>query len=302
MYTQDPNQSQHQAPQYGNQGPQNGGDMGQMGGGQQQQNQNQNQNFFKSEQADMMMNYGLQQGGAIFKQQQEKYMPGISGFWSSLKVYFAVNNQYVVKKLKMVLYPFGVKRATDWGRKPAEDGGYDQSTDTRSKWALPKDDTCAPDLYIPLMSFVTYILLFGFITGMHEDNEDPLIVSTQFSPDLLIQTVWRCMIVQLVEVAVIMLGLSTINGSLSTLDVVSYTGYKYVGLCAGVCTRIFGSTINTLFLLYTSGMLAYFFLKSMVAIVPPGDASTAVTSMPRHWVLLGLSGIQFVVAVGLGWF
>jgi len=39
-----------------------------------------------------------------------------------------------------------------------------------------------------------------------------------------------------------------------------------------------------------------------VAIVPPGDASTAVTSMPRHWVLLGLSGIQFVVAVGLGWF
>jgi hypothetical protein len=30
----------------------------------------------------------------------------------------------------------------------------------RNKWALPKDDTCAPDLYIPSMSFITYVLLY----------------------------------------------------------------------------------------------------------------------------------------------
>lgn len=83
------------------------------------------QNMLGSDQADMMLNLGISQGQNMLKQQQERWMPGISGFWQSLKIYFAVNNIYVVKKLSMILYPIGVKSSQSWIRKNAEDGGYD---------------------------------------------------------------------------------------------------------------------------------------------------------------------------------
>lgn len=33
------------------------------------------------------------------------------------------------------------------------------------QYATPSNDVNAPDLYIPLMSFVTYILVAGFVKG-----------------------------------------------------------------------------------------------------------------------------------------
>jgi hypothetical protein len=125
---------------------QQGGNAGNMGNMQQQQGQqgqpamrhggglqqqNQNQSMLGSDQADMMLNFGMNQGSAMLKQQQEKWMPGVSGFWQSLKIYFAVNNVYVVKKLSMILYPLGVKSSQSWIRKNAEDGGYDVSPTTQ---------------------------------------------------------------------------------------------------------------------------------------------------------------------------
>lgn len=245
-------------------------------------------NFLKSENADMLMNYGLSQGQTLLKTQSDKWMPGVTGFWSSLKIYFAVNNSYVVKKLSMILYPIGVKKNQNWLRKSAEEPGFDQTSDIRSKWALPKDDTCAPDLYIPLMSFITYVLLYGLYTGMG---------GADFSPEVLITAIWRCFIVQLCEVAVTMLGLSFINGSIPFLDVFAYTGYKYVGLCVSIIARVFGSMVATIVGLYTSAMLAFFFIKCMASLVAPSDAAPS-----RHYVLLGLACIQFFVAASLGWF
>ena len=72
----------------------------------------------------------------------------------------------------MILHPLGVKKSQNWARKSAESDGYDQTTDIRTKWALPRDDTCAPDLYIPLMSFVTYVLLYGLYTGISRPEEN----------------------------------------------------------------------------------------------------------------------------------
>lgn len=213
-----------------------------------------------------------------------------------MKIYFAVNNSYVLKKLMMVLHPLGVTKSQNWTRKSSESDGYDTG-DLRTKWALPKDDTCAPDLYIPLMSFITYVLLFGLWTGMGDLD--------QFSPEVLITAIWRCFVVQVCEVLITMVGLNLISGSLPFLDIFAYTGYKYVGLCVGVISRVFGSAIATLVGLYTSGMLAFFFLKSMVSIVPPsvgGGAPQGNQALSRHWVLLALSALQFVVAFGLGWF
>lgn len=37
-----------------------------------------------------MINFGLNAGQDMLKKQKERFMPGVSGFWSSLKYYFAV--------------------------------------------------------------------------------------------------------------------------------------------------------------------------------------------------------------------
>lgn len=46
------------------------------------------------------------------------------------------------------------------------------------KWATPRQDFNAPDLYIPLMAFMTYVLLYGMGKGL---------MSVGFTPDVIIQ-------------------------------------------------------------------------------------------------------------------
>ena len=47
-----------------------------------------------------------------------KYQPGVSTFWVSLKYYFAVDNAYVLKKLKILLLPIMKK---GWHRAPSDE-------------------------------------------------------------------------------------------------------------------------------------------------------------------------------------
>ncbi len=107
---------------------------------------------------------------------------------SSLRYYFTVNNSYVTSKLLRVLIPFKNWAPSHWVRVQAsaveqdpllniELGNVDLSSAASAnpaaanarksthKFALPKDDVNAPDLYIPLMAFVTLIVLMGFALG-----------------------------------------------------------------------------------------------------------------------------------------
>ena len=140
----------------------------------------------------------------------------------------------------------------------------------------------APDLYIPLMSFITYALLVGLRKGL----------GSGFTPDILINSVWRCLILQLCETVVIKFGLSVMQVPLPLLDVFAYTGYKYVGLSLSTVARGLGGTISLLVGFYTCGALGYFILKSMAAVVPASHS----TGPPRHLMLLGFAAIQFFVS------
>jgi hypothetical protein len=42
-----------------------------------------------------MINFGLNAGQDLLKKQKDKWMPGVSGFWDSLKFYFAVSICFV---------------------------------------------------------------------------------------------------------------------------------------------------------------------------------------------------------------
>jgi hypothetical protein len=157
----------------------------------------------------------------------------------------------------------------------------DQSYTTH-KWALPKQDVNSPDLYIPLMSFITYVLLVGLRKGM----------GSGFTPEVLIQSVWRCLILQLCETVVMKFGLSLMQVPLPFLDIFAYTGYKYVGLCINTAAKGVGTTVAVLVAVYTCGALGFFVLKAMAAVVP----LTTSSGPPRHLMLLGFAAIQAVVA------
>lgn len=119
-------------------------------------------NGFNSQQFmnDPMLNAAKQIGGQFAEQQKEKITQYISSF--NLKYYFAVDTNYVGKKIGILLFPF-IHR--DFSTQFGGDG----------KPVPAKIDINAPDLYVPLMAFITYILLSGFVFGVQQ----------RFSPEQL---------------------------------------------------------------------------------------------------------------------
>lgn len=72
-----------------------------------------------------------------------------------------MTNSYVLHKLKAIWMPFTVK---DWQPK------FTYNDQGQQVMASPRDDDLALDLYIPLMSFVTFILLVGLAEGFLSDT------------------------------------------------------------------------------------------------------------------------------------
>lgn len=214
----------------------------------------------------------------MFERQTSSWSSNFSVFWNSLKIYFAVNNSYVVRKLLVLLYPFGNK---NWSRLRSEEAAV-APIQSSHKWALPRDDINAPDLYIPLMAFASYILLVGLAKGVG---------GAGFTPELLLQTVWRCLFLQVVETFLLVFIISFKQVSAPFLDMFSYTGYKYVGLCINAVFKLFGFYFGLFSAVYTSTMLSLFVLHSFKSVIP--SASTA--GPPRHLVLLACMVLQFVV-------
>jgi hypothetical protein len=94
----------------------------------------------------------MHKGQELMTSSVAKYLPGAMALWRSLRYYFRVNNTYVRTKLTRVLFPFTYKK---WQRAPPS------SADEEGPYAPPASDSNAPDLYIPLMAFVTYVLATG---------------------------------------------------------------------------------------------------------------------------------------------
>ena len=81
-----------------------------------------------------------------------------------LKDYFDVTNQYVIQKLRIICLPFLLKE-DDWKPQQAE-----YSYQPEISKPTPRSDVQAPDLYIPMMSFVTFIILVGVAQGTLNDT------------------------------------------------------------------------------------------------------------------------------------
>ncbi|XP_055321733.1 protein YIF1B [Sitodiplosis mosellana] len=191
---------------------------------------------------DMALQYGQRladQGKQLVETQIEKYVPV-----TRLKYYFAVDNNYVVRKLILLLFPFHHR---DWSLK------YDQDNPVQ-----PRYDLNAPDLYIPTMAYITFIVLAGLVMGMQN----------KFTPSELGVISSSAFAYTLVELIAYWLTLYIFNlsATMKLLDLLAFSGYKFVAINLCILVSIvFKSFGYYLALLYTGFSLCFFLLRTLKA-------------------------------------
>ncbi|EPE05077.1 hrf1 domain-containing protein [Ophiostoma piceae UAMH 11346] len=208
-----------------------------------------------------------------FRQGQEYMEQNINRYVnvSVLKHYFNVSNSYVINKLFLVLFPW---RHKPWSRKQTVGPGGQEG------WYLaPRDDINSPDMYIPVMSVVTYILLSTLVAGLRG----------QFQPELLGYTASVALAVVGVEILGLKLGcyLLSISNTSQLLDLVAYSGYKFVGVIATIAVAEMvnggqgtGGWIGWSLFLYTFLANSLFLMRSLKYVLLPensGDSRSMQT-------------------------
>ncbi|XP_076637972.1 yip1d-interacting factor 1 [Colletes latitarsis] len=219
----------------------------------------------------VITNMAVQYGNALVgsgKQQFERFVP-----ITALRYYFAVDTDYVFTKLALLFFPFSHK---DWSLK------YEQGVPLQ-----PRYEKNAPDMYIPTMAFLTYIVLTGLVLGISERfNIEQLGIGASSA------LAWGIM--ELV-VHTVTLYIMNIETSLSTFDLLSYCSYKYVGINAALLgALVFRKLGYYTVLLYFSGSLAFFLTRSLkLRVIPQNHSSyTAYDNKRRLYFILFVAGIQ----------
>lgn len=116
--------------------------------------------------------------------------------FQKLKPYFKITNKYILAKIILILFPFN-----------------------KTSWSKENEKLQSPDLYIPLMSFLTFILLNGILLG----------VKSQFTPEKLTILFTRCLTYEFIFAILVKLtGYFFDINEIGFLDFLSFSGYKYV--------------------------------------------------------------------------
>lgn len=189
---------------------------------------------------DLAMAYGnslASQGKEMMDKNLDRFIP-----ISKLKYYFAVDTIYVGKKLGLLVFPY---MHENW------EVSYQQDTPV-----APRFDVNAPDLYIPSMGFITYVLVAGLALG----------TQNKFSPELLGVQASSALVWLIMEVLAVLLSLYlvTVNTDLTTIDLLAFSGYKYVGMIVGVVSGLlFGRLAYYLSLLWCCAAIFVFMIRTL---------------------------------------
>lgn len=143
-----------------------------------------------------------------------------------LRYYFDVNNAYVLKKLQILFLPY---RHSEWERKSAPGGNG-------TTLSPPSQDPNAPDLYLPLMALMTYVLVAGYVSG----------ADGRFTPEVLASTASTGMAIVMLEVVLIKLTLYLLQSegaAVPALELASCSGYKFIAAVLVLLTKTVGGTL-----------------------------------------------------------
>jgi hypothetical protein len=198
-----------------------------------------------------------------------------------LKYYFNVNNSYVINKLRLLACPFLHKQ---WKRRIIRVGEVDS-------YAFPREDINAPDLYIPTMAFVTYILLVGFVYG----------TISQFTPEVLGMAASKGLAILGLEVMVVKMMFYLFNcGGVSLLDLTAYSGYKFVGIVSNIMAGlVVGGYLYFITSIYF-GLVTGFFMMRTLRLVLVLESTRAAIEVPsnssaKNYFLLLIALFQVLV-------
>ncbi|XP_059161058.1 protein YIF1B-B-like [Physella acuta] len=216
--------------------------------------------------ANMAMQYGQSlagQGKDLVQKNLENYVTS-----SKLKYYFAVDTAYVGKKLGLLFFPY---THSDWSIH------YNQDEPV-----APRYEINAPDLYIPVMAFVTYILVAGMVLG----------TQGRFTPEQLGAQASSALVWLIIEMVGFTLSLYilNLNTDLKYLDIIAYCGYKFVGmncsLLAGVASN---TTVYYFVLLWFCISLVFFLMRTLRVQVMPHQTDDGFTKGAKRSLYLILS-------------
>ncbi|XP_059574501.1 protein YIF1A isoform X2 [Alligator mississippiensis] len=199
---------------------------------------------------------------------------------SRLRHLFAVDTAYVARKLGLLLFPFAHQH---WELQTSHDLPLP-----------PRQDLNAPDLYIPTMAFITYVLLAGMALGLQD----------RFSPEALGLWARRALGWALAELLALLLGLyvAAAPGALGLCDLLAYSGYKYVGMLLAVLGGlVLGPDGFHVLFAWTSCALAYFLARSLRTKLSPAEGLGAPrgAGRGRSYLPLAVAALQPFVAYWL---
>ncbi|KAF9465852.1 YIF1-domain-containing protein [Collybia nuda] len=184
---------------------------------------------------------------------------------TNLKHHFNVSNSYVIRKIKLVLFPWMHK---PWGRR------LYRTEQGQSEWQSPREDINCPDLYIPLMAIVTYILLCATRAGL----------DARFHTKVLGESASRALLVVLLDFGFVKSGCYFLNvqDSGQFADIIAYGGYKFVGVIFTLTVGFLGLTpvLQTVVFIYAFLANAFFLLRSLRSVVLP-DPSISISTNPN---------------------
>ncbi|KIY70607.1 hypothetical protein CYLTODRAFT_370660 [Cylindrobasidium torrendii FP15055 ss-10] len=232
---------------------------------------------------------GMQLGNSAVHAGQEYVQKNFGGIFqgAGVKHKFNVSNGYVLRKLAMLLFP--------WTHKPWSRRGR-RTEQGQMEYSDPREDVNSPDLYIPLMALVTYILVSAFHSGLQD----------RFHPSVLGSYATTAVVVALFDTGFVSLACYVLSVPQSQpLDVMAYTGYKFVGVIATILAGfVVGRTIWLGVYLYFFLANAFFMLRSLRSVVLPdlamqGTQTTSPGSRRRRIFFLFLEAACQVIYMGI---
>lgn len=151
----------------------------------------------------------------------------------------------------------------------------------------PRYEKNAPDMYIPTMAFLTYVVMAGLSLGTQE----------RFTPEQLGIIASSALAWGVIELLVhtITLYVMNLDTSLRTLDLLAYCGYKYVGINAALLISLIMEKFGYYtILIYFSISLAFFLIRSLkLRVIPEGHTSyTATGNKRRLYFILFVAVLQ----------
>lgn len=186
---------------------------------------------------------------------------------------------------------------------------------------LPIADENAPDLYVPFMSLITYVLLCAVVYGN----------AGKFNPEVIPDVTTKCFVTQVLEVLLVRMGFyfvisaqqaqyqyQNVNqqqqqqqqqakpliSAVAWLDLLSYSGYKYLGLSVnmflGLLAKHFnlGARVYYISFLWTASATSYFMYRTMKSAVL--ETTAAATNSYATTLGKGTTNQEILVLVFAG--